>query len=230
MRNILVYLGGIAVILVAVVGLYQWFGKPTIKVTPGQQAAAPGAPQEAAKGAPDKVRDDDFVLGSPDAPVTLIEYASLTCPHCARFHTAVLPKFKAEYIDTGKVRLVYRDFPLDGMALRASALARCAGKERFFGFIELLFRRQQAWAASDDAMAALGQVAALGGLTEEDVGACFKDTEILKRIAAQKLEAEQKFNINSTPSFVLNGRKLEDAGSFEDLKKAIDPLLPQAGK
>lgn len=227
MRNILVLLGGLAVIVVAAVGLYQWLGKPTVTVSPQQAGAPVSAPSTAGDAA--KVRDSDFTIGSPDAPVTLIEYASLTCPHCARFHTVVLPKLKKEYVDTGKVRVVYRDFPLDGMALRASALARCAGRERFFGFLDLLFKRQAVWAQSPSPMSALGEIAALGGLSDEDLAACFRDDKLLKEIAKQKLEAEQVFNVNSTPSFVINGRKFTGESSYEGLKAAIDPLISKSG-
>jgi len=229
MRNILVVLGGLAVIVVAAVGLYQWLGKPTVTVAP-QQAGAPAASSAAPAGDVSKVRDSDFVIGSPDAPVTVIEYASLTCPHCARFHNTVLPKIKKEYVDTGKIRLVYRDFPLDGMALRASALARCAGRERFFGFLELLFKRQAQWAQSPSPLAALGEIAALGGLSEQDLAACFKDTKLLEEIAMQKKEGEEKLNVDATPSFFINGRKHTGDPSFEDLKAAIDPLVSATGK
>lgn len=227
MRNMLVYLGGLAAIVVVAVGLYQWLGTPKVTVTTEQGAAPAG---DAAGTDAAKVSADDFVIGKADAPVTIIEYASLTCPHCARFHNEVLPKIKSEYVDTGKVRLVYRDFPLDRMALTASALARCAGRERFFGFLGLLFQRQMQWAASKNPMEELAKVAALGGLSQDDIDGCFKDEKLVKEIAQQKFDAAQKFKINSTPSFIINGRKFEGEPTFDGLKAAINPLLPKADK
>ncbi len=227
MRNMLVILGGLAVVVVVGVGLYQWLGKPAVTVAP--QAEAPAAPAPMAGDAA-KVRDSDFVIGSPSAPVTLIEYASLTCPHCAEFHNAVLPRLKKEYVDPGKLRVVYRDFPLNAGALRASALARCSGRERFFGFLDLLFKRQAQWAFGPNPMAALGEIAALGGLTEKDLAACFEDSKLLEQIALQKKEAEEKFGVDSTPSFIINGRKHTGSPSYEGLKAAIDPLISAGGK
>lgn len=228
MRNILVYLGGIAVLVVVAVGLYQWLGSPTVTVST-DQAAAPASPP-AAKGDASKVRADDFVMGSPDAPVTVIEYASLTCPHCAHFNNTVLGKLKSEYVKTGKVRWVYRDFPLNQPALYASALARCAGHERFFGFVDLLFKRQEQWAFGKDPLKGLAHVAALGGLTQKDIDTCFKDTKILKEIAAQRQEAADKFGVNATPTFIINGRKFEGDNSYEAFTAAIEAQLPKADK
>ncbi|MDH3240493.1 MAG: DsbA family protein [Alphaproteobacteria bacterium] len=221
----LVVLGGLAVIVVAAVGLYQWLGKPAVTVAP-QQAEAPAA----VAGDAGKVRDNDFVIGDPGAPVTLIEYASLTCPHCAEFHNSVLPKLKKDYVETGKLRVVYRDFPLNAGALRASALARCAGRDRFFGFLDLLFERQAQWAFGPSPMAGLTEIAALGGLTEQDLANCFQDNKLLEQIALQKKEAEEKFGVDSTPSFIINGRKHTGGPSYEDLKAAIDPLVSTGGK
>jgi protein-disulfide isomerase len=228
MRNMLVVLGGLAVIVVAGVGLYQWLGKPAVTVSP-QQVESGSGPAPLA-GDASKVRDSDFVIGSPDAPVTLIEYASLTCPHCAEFHNTVLPKLKKEYVETGKLRLVYRDFPLNEGALRASALARCSGKERFFGFLDLLFKRQATWAFGPNPMASLGEIAALGGLTDKDLAACFENTKLLEEIVLQKKEGEEKFGVDSTPSFIINGRKHTGSSSYESIKSAIDPLISAGGK
>ena len=108
--------------------------------------------------------EGDMVVGSDDAPVTIIEYASMTCPHCADFHLNTYGKLKEAYIDTGKVRLVFREFPLDGLALQASMLARCAGPKRFFAFIDVLFTQQAGWARASDPMSALARIGRLGGV------------------------------------------------------------------
>ena len=118
------------------------------------------------------------ILGDPDAPVTLIEYASLTCPHCAQFHTEVLPDLKERYIATGKVRLIYRDFPLDERALMAAALAHCAGPDRYFGFLDVLFETQSSWARAEDYLGALKKLGKLGGMSDEQMDQCLADDEL----------------------------------------------------
>jgi protein-disulfide isomerase len=226
----LVFLGGIAVVLVAAVGLYQWFGTPTVSVPQPQATSAPASTPAGSGGEAAKVRADDFVIGSPSAPVTVIEYASLTCPHCRNFHENILPALKSAYVDGGKVRVVYRDFPLDGLALRASMLARCSGRERFFGFLDILFKRQAQWAGSPDPLAALAQVAALGGLNADDFKACLENKTIENQVLAQRQEAEKAFAIVSTPSFIVNGRKVSVGATIADFKAILDPLVAKGGK
>ncbi len=225
MRNILVFLGGVAVFVIIAVGLYQWLGGPSVKVTEPPAVATSSKTTDASS-----VRADDFVMGSSSAPVTVIEYASLTCSHCARFHNDVLPKVKKEYVDKGKVRLVYRDFPLDGAALRASMLARCAGRERFFAFLGILFKRQDSWAKSADPINALGQIAALGGMDRKQFLACLQNPKIEKRVLESRMEAEDAFAVDSTPSFIVNGRKMSLGTSFDQFKAIIDPIIAAAGK
>ena len=227
MRNILVFLGGAAVFIVIAVGLYQWLGGPSVKVTPSPAVATAPA---ATGGDAMNVRADDFVIGSRSAPVTVIEYASLTCPHCAKFHNTVLPKVKSAYLDKGKVRLVYRDFPLDGAALKASMLARCAGRDRFFAFLDILFMRQKNWARARDPIGALGQIAALGGIDKDQFIACLQNPKIEKQVLEQRLEAEKAFAVNSTPSFIVNGRKISLGSNFDEFKAIIDPIIAAAGK
>jgi protein-disulfide isomerase len=115
------------------------------------------------------------VIGDPNAPVTMIEYSSLTCPHCAAFHKETLPGLKERYIDTGKVRLVLRDFPLDETALKAAVIAHCAGPERYPTFVDVFFNQQESWARAGDPVAALKQLAKLGGLAETEIDACLAD-------------------------------------------------------
>jgi len=230
MRNMLVFLGGVAVILVVAVGLYQWHGAPTLKIPQPQVTTAPASMNSASVGEEARVKANDFVIGSPNAPVTMIEYASLTCSHCANFHINVRPKLKSTYVDSGKVRLVYRDFPLDGLALRASMLARCSGHERFFGILNILFKRQEQWAGNPDPLAALARVVALSGMGTSDFQACLKNKKVEDQILAQRQMASKAFAINSTPSFIFNGQKISVGGKVDDFKAIIDPLIAKAGK
>ena len=168
---------------------------------------------------------NEQALGNPDAPVTLIEYASLTCPHCAQFHTEVLPELKERYIEDGKVRLVYRDFPLDERALMAAALAHCAGPDRYFGFLDVLFETQSSWARADDYIAALKKLGKLGGMSDEQMDQCLADQELTDGILQTRLEGQNEHQVSSTPTLVINGDVYTGARSIEDLSEVIDPLL-----
>ncbi len=172
------------------------------------------------------ISETDRILGSPEAPITIIEYASLTCPHCASFHAETLPAIKKNWIETGKARLVYRDFPLDGLALRAAALASCVEGERYFNFLDTLFRGQQSWARAQDPLGALAKIARLAGMNQETFDSCIGDNATLDRILQQRVEATQAFDIKSTPSFIVNGKKVEGARTtqqFEQVLEAADP-------
>jgi len=164
-------------------------------------------------------------IGDPNAPVTIIEYASLTCPHCATFHEDVLPALKERYIAPGKVRLIYRDFPLDERALAAAKVAHCAGPERYFGFIDVLFQTQSSWARAEDHIAALKQLGKLGGLSEQQIDACLADEELTDNILQRRLDAQNQSDITSTPSFVIDGETITGVQDVEDLAELIDPLL-----
>ncbi len=164
-------------------------------------------------------------LGDANAPLTIVEYSSLTCPHCARFHTETLPEFKERYVATGKVRLIYRDFPLDQRALAAAALAHCAGSERYFGFVDVLFQTQSNWARADDYVAALKRLGKLGGMDDAKMDQCLNDQELLDSILQMRLDAQDKYDITSTPSFVIDGKVYPGARSIEEFSKLIDPLL-----
>ena len=164
-------------------------------------------------------------MGDPNAPVTLIEYASLTCPHCAQFHTEVLPDLKERYIATGKVRMVYRDFPLDERALTAAALAHCAGPDRYFGFLDVLFETQSSWAGADDYVAALKKLGKLGGMSDEQMDKCLADQNLTNSILQSRLDAQNEHQVSSTPTLVINGEVYAGARSIENLSEVIDPLL-----
>jgi protein-disulfide isomerase len=168
------------------------------------------------------------ILGNPNAPVTIIEYASLTCPHCAQFHKDVLPKLKERYIAPGKVRLIYRDFPLDRTALAAAALAHCAGPERYFSMLDVLFETQANWARADDPIAALKQLGRLGGLTDQEMAACLADEKLTNSILQGRLAGENEYKIGSTPTFIIDGKAYPGSHDIEEFTKLIDPLLDQS--
>jgi protein-disulfide isomerase len=167
----------------------------------------------------------EMVLGKPDAPVTMIEYSSLGCPHCADFHRDTLPRIKTEYVDTGKVRLIYRDFPLGTPALAASMIARCAGPEKYFGFIDIIYRSQAQWSRSNNPLDALSQVARFGGMSKADVGACLKTQTLLDHIRRVATLAQETQKVVSTPTFIIGDQTITGAQPFENFKKAIDKAL-----
>ena len=167
----------------------------------------------------------EMVMGRDDAPVTMIEYSSLACPHCAAFHRDVLPKIKEGYIDTGKVRLIYRDFPLGGLALAAAMLARCGGREKYFGFIEVLFRSQAQWSRADNPRRELARVARFGGISQKDFDACLVNEPLMTDIRERAADAQQKFGIDSTPTFLIEGEKIVGAQPFEAFRDAIEKAL-----
>lgn len=167
-------------------------------------------------------------LGSADAPVVMIEYSSLGCPHCAEFHRETLPRIKAEYIDTGKVRLVFRDFPFGAPATAAAMLARCAGDEKYFGFLDILFRSQASWSHSRDPLGALKQTARFAGLSETDVDVCLNQSALLDDIQSRKEAALKTKKVDSTPTFFVGETMISGSQPFEVFKAAIDKALSGA--
>jgi protein-disulfide isomerase len=187
-----------------------WGPASTLAQTP---AAPPGAPVH--------------MLGNPEAPITIIEYASLTCPHCAEFDKSVLPQIKQTYIDTGKAKLVYRDFPLDGVALKASMVARCLPGDRFFPFVDGLFRQQSSWAYGGDPKVGLLRMARLAGMSQESFDKCFDDKTLEDAVLQERLEGSRQFDIQGTPTLIVNG-KVSDGNTFEDLDKMLKPLAAKS--
>ena len=168
----------------------------------------------------------DRVLGKADAPITIIEYASLTCPHCAAFDKDIMPELKTRYIETGKVKLIYRDYPLDEWALKAAMLARCAPPDRYFAFIDVLFANQVTWATAKDQLAALERIGKLGGLSSEQFDACMKNKALDDSIVAEALRGQKEFGINATPTILVNGKKVDNPQTFEEFDKILKPLAP----
>jgi protein-disulfide isomerase len=251
-RNLLTAIAAIAIIGAA--GAFYFVSHKTAPGTPaassietvvgGSTVAAAGsaevpqtAPQVAQVDQPE-VGPDEHVLGKADAPLTIIEYASMTCPHCAKWDADVMPRIKSEFIDKGLVRFVFRPFPLDQLAARASMLAQCAPPAGYFGMVDVLFRSQNDWARASDPIAALKQIGRTAGLSNADIERCVADEAAFKRLADGIDEAHAKFGIDSTPSFVINGKKYTNIPSFDDYQEegttkpgfgtVIKQLLPKS--
>jgi protein-disulfide isomerase len=175
-----------------------------------------------------QITKDDRILGNPDAPITIIEYASLTCPHCAHFTNDVLPEIKKEWIDTGKAKLVLRDFPLDEPALRAAMIARCAPPDRYYAFADTFFATQEKWVRTADYRDALARLAKLGGMGKEEFDACLKNTELENKIVEGRLTASKELEVNSTPTFFVNGSKFTGAPTAEEFNKQLSSLSPKS--
>jgi protein-disulfide isomerase len=152
----------------------------------------------------------DQIIGNPDAPVTLIEYSSLTCPHCADFHVHTYPKIKKDYIDTGKVKMIIRDFPLNGPAYAAAMMARCGKPEMRNKFIEVLFANQESWMSAADPKAALARIGKLGGLSQADFDRCISDKALFQAMQKLQLEAKEKYDVNATPTFIVMDKENND--------------------
>ncbi|MBC8717891.1 DsbA family protein [Ochrobactrum sp. Marseille-Q0166] len=167
----------------------------------------------------------DMVYGKADAPVTIVEYASLTCSHCADFAVNTLPTIKEKYIDTGKAKLIFREFPFDPRATAAFMLARCAPEDRYFPMIEVFFKQQQQWAGAADGEAALLQIAKLAGFTQESFKACLTNQQVLDDVRATMERGSQEFGVNATPTFFINGQKYAGALSVDEMSAIIDKLL-----
>ena len=175
-----------------------------------------------------QISKDDRILGNPEAPITIVEYASLTCPHCAHFANDVLPEIKKEWIDTGKAKLVLRDYPLDEPALRAAMIARCAPPDRYYAFVDTFFGAQEKWVRSPDYREALARLAKLGGMGTEEFDACLKNTELENKIVEGRLKATQELDVNSTPTFFVNGSKFAGAPTKEEFEKLLSSLAAKS--
>ena len=169
--------------------------------------------------------DEEFFLGNKDAKIVVIEYASMTCIHCANFHKQVYPKIKKNYIDTNKIKFIFRDFPLDKQALFASVLAKCAPKDKYYNFVKLILTNQEKWISNDDTfMNKLRNIGKLAGLNENKINSCFKDEKMVDNIIRTRSIGEEKYNISSTPSLIINEKKYS-AMSYENFEKIIENLI-----
>ncbi len=167
----------------------------------------------------------DKVLGDPAAPVTVVEYASMTCPHCASFHNNTLDAFKEKYVDTGKVRYIFREFPLDAAAFGIAMLARCAPADQYFNVVDVYFDQQQNWGRSQQPYDAILDIARQFGFSKESFDACLSNQAMFEGLNAEKERAANQFRVEATPTFFINGKKMSGALSLEELDKEIEPLL-----
>ena len=169
--------------------------------------------------------DEEIFLGNKDAKIVVIEYASMTCSHCANFHKEVYPKIKENYIDTNKIKFIFRDFPLDKQALFGSVLAKCAPKEKYFDFVKLILNTQKKWISNDNTFQdKLKNIGKLAGLNENKINTCFKNEQIVDDILKSRSIGEKKYNISSTPSLIINEKKYS-AMSYENFEKIIENLI-----
>ena len=167
----------------------------------------------------------DLALGSKDAPVTIVEYASMTCGHCAGFYATTFPELKSKYIDSGKVRFILREFPLDPLAAAAFMLARCAGDDKRDAVVDLLFAQQKTWAFTDKPLEALAALLKQTGMSQKTFDACLQNDELRDKVYKVHDRAAAKFGITSTPTFFVNGKKETGEMTPEALAKLLDPLL-----
>lgn len=214
------------VLALAVGGSYVWM----------QSRSGPAGPQYADLETIEKVVDVqaiegtdivEMTLGAEDAPITIYEYASFTCPHCATYHSKVFGKLKAEYVDTGKVRFVMRDVYFDRFGLWAAMLARCGGPEKFFGVSDLIYDRQREWTSGEsnaEIVQNLMKLGRLAGMNDDQMNACLQDNTMAQALVAEYQKNAEADDINSTPSFVINGTKYGNM-AYPDFKDTLDGLL-----
>jgi protein-disulfide isomerase len=167
----------------------------------------------------------EMALGNVEAPVTIIEYASMTCSHCAAFAVQTYPKLKSRYIDTGKVRYILRELPADPIAASAFMLVRCAGGSKYFDMVELLFHQQAEWAFVKDPLPPLLNLAKQAGFTKETFDACLADQKVLDGIIWVRSRGTQKLGVSSIPTFFINGKIQRGAMPIDELAKLIDPYI-----
>jgi len=167
----------------------------------------------------------DRSLGKADAPVVMIEYASATCPHCAEFHAKLLPQIKTEYIDTGKVRFIFREFPLDQLALGAFMLARCVPEDKYFATLDLMFRRQRTWARANDPADELFKITQMAGMDKAGFEACVKREDLAKAIVETSKKAAKDFTIKGTPAIFVNGQFVDAHEDMTAVKAALDRAI-----
>jgi protein-disulfide isomerase len=194
----------------------------------------PGADvAQAAPAAKDSVPPEELMkpgalpeqaLGQADAPVTIVEYASMTCPHCAAFHDKTYPELKKKYIDTGKVRFVFREFPLDALAAAGFMLARCAGEGKYFPMIETLFHQQKDWAVQKP-LPPLLNIARQAGFSQQSFEQCLANQKLLDDIEKVRERGAKEYGVSSTPTFFINGKVQRGAPTIEELDKLIEPHL-----
>ncbi len=217
-KNLIVALACVAVLAVAVAAYFVFVGGSS-----GSSGAIPDSNEQFGV----QVTSYDRTLGSPKAPLLMLEYAAPTCPHCAHFNEEFFPQLKQQYIDTGKVYYIFRVFPLNPADLAAEGIARCLPADNYLTFIDLLFRNQAKWDPENhaDVQAGLIQMGRIAGLSEEKVLACSSDQAVLQKTAQIGQDANSKYGINSTPTFIVNGQMHGPFADWNEVKSFLDPIL-----
>jgi protein-disulfide isomerase len=182
----------------------------------------------AAADAPAPVTYRELIDGNPKAKVTIVEFASLTCPHCARFSQTVLPEIKKNYVDTGKVRFVYKDYPLDQLAMTGAMLARCAPPGRGLKLIDIMFKNQLEWARAEQPIAPLRAYAQLAGMNSAQVDACLQNAALLQAIKDEQNKASTLYQVEATPTFYVGDEKISGEKSYDEFAAIIDKQLAKA--
>lgn len=232
MRNILIVAGGAVAVVAIAAGVY--FGsRPTVPGPVPVAAAVAAGGGTSAGGAADaapatgksllEVQPGDHVMGDLKAPITMIEYASLTCPHCAHFNTTVLPELEKKWVATGKVRLIYRDFPLDQMATKAAQLAECAGNDKYYAVLDMIFRGQGTWATATDPIAELSKSLRIAGMGDNEVKACLANDAVATGVI-NDYRGGESLGVNSTPTIFVNGEQFKGARSVEEFDAVFTKL------
>ena len=237
-RGLAIGLVGLALLLAAGCGQSDSGSTATPSDSPTASSEnAPSGGSDSAVAEQDKSAPlPDMTLGDPKAPIKIIEYASMTCPHCAYFDSAIFPQLKANYIDTGKVFYTFREYPLDGIALRASMVARCVGPDRFFSFVHGLFHTQIVWAnpetwnnqdlTVEQKFNALADIAKeQAGMSREDFDACIKNESLMQQVTEQAKRGQDEYKVSGTPAVYINGDSFAEIGSYESLDARLKELL-----
>lgn len=164
-------------------------------------------------------------IGRADAPVTVVEYFSLTCGHCGNFHNNVLPELVAAYVDTGKIRIVFRDFPLDRVAFHAAVISRCFDGDGYYTYLKSLFERQDEWTTVSNPVVTAAKIAESQGLSMDEIQACLADEELGTWVLQSRQDGDEKFDVSATPSFVIDGHTYSGAPTVAQFSEILDPLL-----
>jgi len=176
-----------------------------------------------------EIGENEFVIGDKDAPITIIEYASMSCSHCASFHKNTLPDIKKEYIDTGKVRMVFRDYPFNYPALLGSMMMRCISSDVRYDYMNALYQLQNSWVNKDPKISKkeLYKIMQSGGMTKDEFNACYSNLDNENLILEGVMAAQKDLNIKSTPSFIVNGNLIEGNKSIKEFRQIIDKILSE---
>ena len=215
-------MGGAALAAIAVAGGAGYYLRTQPDTAVAQPAAGGGEVPIGELMTPGPLGDQ--AQGAANAPVTIIEYASMTCPHCSHFHETTYPEMKKKYIDTGKIRFIFREFPLDTLAMAGSMLARCAGKEKFFPLLETLFAQQKEW-VTQKPMQPLLAIARQAGFTQQSFEECLANQQVQNGIEEGRQRAVQRLNVQSTPTFFINGKLFRGTLTMQELDKEMAPYL-----